>query len=85
MTWRLNSRLNDLCFLMTRPFLPLPGAGDPVCYSNTSVQSMGCSAESSKLKAESEKLKDHRDEAGKIMILIIKAPKSQRSFTILQP
>jgi len=44
MTWRLNSGLNDLCFLMTRSFLPLRGAGDPVCYSNTSVQSVGCSA-----------------------------------------
>jgi hypothetical protein len=44
MIWRLNSGLNDRCFLMTRPFLPLPGAGDPVCYSNTSVQAMGCSA-----------------------------------------
>jgi hypothetical protein len=49
MTWRLNSGLNDLCFLMTRPFLPPPGAGDPVCYSNTSVQSMGCSANKNKL------------------------------------
>jgi hypothetical protein len=29
---------------MARPFLPLPGAVDPVCHSNTSVQSMGCSA-----------------------------------------
>jgi hypothetical protein len=47
MTWRLNSGLNDLCFLMTRPFLPFPGPGDPVCHSNTSVQSMGFSATSS--------------------------------------
>ena len=34
---------------MTRPFLPLPGVGDPVCYSNTSVQSVGCSANNKKI------------------------------------
>ena len=54
MTWRLNSGLNDLCFLMTRPFLPLPRAGDPVCYSNISVQSMGCSAAEDTILAKLE-------------------------------
>ncbi len=40
----MNSGLNDLCFLMTRPFMLIPGLGDPVCYSDTYVQSMACSA-----------------------------------------
>jgi hypothetical protein len=39
----LNSGLNDLCFLMTRSFLPL-GAEDPVYYSNILVQSEGCTS-----------------------------------------